>query len=243
MLWDEIDLERLPARAALQKTAAQVFQAPLQDVVVVDDIANTTAQAPVILEVRKTGGDFPFRMAIYLAHPRAGLDAAASARALAKALGSRILISGHDPNPYLRDLVDPTGETRSVALERRLLDERGWMKLDERAAPSAVAPPARVGPRRPDRFDRFDHLLAVYEDLGVYDVAVTTTPQSQALSALTDALFGALHTGAPTADEKAAASAAVARVRAAFAPDVVRGPNGLTGLLEAAQLVVTGALD
>lgn len=235
MLWDEIDLERFPQKSDLQKAAASIFRVPLAEIAIVDDLTKSP-DVPVRIELRKTGGDFPWRAGIYLAKPLAGTDRLGAAKGLAAALGTRLLRGGADPNPYARELVEPSGAVKKVALDVVTLDERGWPKLDEAAS-------VRLAARhREEQLARFKHLWALFQDLDV-GAPVTTDAQAKAISALASSLSKVMHAGAPTADEKTAVEAAARAARAAFAPQHVKGPNGLSGLLEAAELVRAGGLD
>ncbi|MCK6548186.1 hypothetical protein L6R52_20215 [Myxococcota bacterium] len=235
MLWDELDLERFPQKSDLAKAAAKVFRVAISEIGVADDLAKAP-ELPVRLEVRKTGGDFPWRLGIYLTKVVAGTDRLGAARALSAALGTRLLRGGADPNPYARELVDPAGTVKKVALDVATLDERGWPKLDEAASERVAAK------HRDDQLARFKHLWAIFQDVDV-GVPVTTDAQAKAITALTASLSRVMHAGAPTPEEKAAVDSAARATRAAFAPQHVKGPNGLSGLLEACDIVRAGGLD
>lgn len=134
MIIGDLLLERRIPDDTLSTAFSRVLGIPIDDVLFVRNMDEWKPLAGATLELFDRSGEFPLQVCVHvLAQHQISL------RELAKkashALGSRILISSDDPNPYAMILFTPDAEPIDVFVDVESLDEHEQFKIDrERTA-------------------------------------------------------------------------------------------------------------
>jgi hypothetical protein len=129
MMWHDVLLDRKIDRGRLERALAEAFDVPLQDVVVVESIADAADGTPVIVEESALRGEFRCLLSVYASNELAQARPAEVVQRLARTLQVRALISDASDNPFSMVLLDGTAAPRAVFLDAQSLSERDEYRL------------------------------------------------------------------------------------------------------------------